>query len=58
LARCGAHYIHRILNGAKPCELSIEQPTKFLLTIDLKAAKSLGLEIPTSLLVRADAVVE
>jgi ABC-type uncharacterized transport system substrate-binding protein len=56
--RHGAKFVQRILQGRQPQDLPIEQPTKFELVVNLKTAKAIGLTIPESFLLRADALIE
>ena len=58
LFRRGASYVHKILQGTRPADLPVEQPTKFELVINAKAAKAIGVTVPETILMHADELIE
>jgi putative ABC transport system substrate-binding protein len=58
LVRRAAGYVDRMLRGEKPANLPVEQPARLLLSINMKTAKSIGIEVPEPLLLRADRIIE
>ena len=58
MAHRAVFYLDKIANGAQPAEVPVEEPSQFFLTMNMKAAKNMGFEVPNSLLLRADRLIE